>query len=57
MIEDTKDKYGLSKKTNITIVGITAIQFAKESLYAIVAISVIVLACVFMQYQLDWKNK
>ncbi len=50
-----KDKYGLSKKTNIAIVGIAAIQFAKESLNAIVAIGIIVLVCVFLQFRLDRK--
>jgi len=55
MTKTAKDKYGLSKKTNIAIVGITAIQFAKEHLYAIVAISVIVMVCVFLQFRLDRK--
>jgi len=50
-----KDKYGLSKKTNIAIVGIAAIQFAKDSMSATVAISVIVMICVFLQYSLDKK--
>ena len=55
MTKAFSEKYGLSKKTNIAIVGITAIQFAKEHLYAIVAISMIVIACVFLQFRLDRK--
>ena len=54
-VPDFKNKYGFSKKTNIAIVGITCIQFAKENLYAIIGITVITLVCVFFQYCLDRK--
>lgn len=47
------NKFGLSKKANVAIAGIGGITMARDSLFAIVAICVIVLVSITYQFYLD----
>lgn len=47
---------GLSKKTNIAIAAMTMVNLAKDSWWAIIAISVIALTAGTYQYLIDRKT-
>lgn len=51
--ETPANKFGLSRKTNIALAGIAAIATAKDSINAVIAITVVTLTCVIVQYFLD----
>jgi hypothetical protein len=53
---ETTNKYGLSKKTNIALAGIAAIATAKDSTDAVIAIAMVTLVCVALQYYLDYTK-
>ena len=52
-----ESKIGLSKKTNVAIAAVAGIATARESFYAIIAITVIALVCVAIQGYLDRKKQ
>jgi len=55
-MEEQKNKYGLSRKTNIVIAGVGSIVMAKDSKYAIGAILIAVLVGVTYQFIIDFKK-
>lgn len=57
MKNETKNKFGLSRKTNIAIAGITGISAAQMALPAVIAITIITVFAVFLQYRIDFEVK
>ncbi len=47
------NKYGLSRKTNITLAAITGITAAADHWPAIIAIGVLAVYCVTLQFKID----
>ena len=54
---EIKNRYGLSRKTNVAIAAIGGITVVKDALFAIVAITIIALVCVCIQGYLDYKKQ
>ncbi len=48
-----KNKFGLSRKTNVTIAAIAGLGVVKEWNYAIMAVTVIALVAVLCQWNID----
>jgi len=51
-----KNKYGLSRKTNVIIAGAGSIALAKDSWYAVVAILTAILLGITYQFILDYQR-
>ena len=56
-MEETKAKFGLSRKTNVAIASVATIASAQNSLNAIIAISIIALVAITYQFVLDRRNQ
>ncbi len=48
-----KNKFGLSRKTNVAIASIAGLGVVKEWPYAIIAVSIITLVAVLCQWNID----
>ena len=55
-MEENKNKYGLSRKTNVAIAAIGGIIVVKDAPLAIGAILIIALVCVCIQGFLDYRK-
>ena len=55
-MEPMGTQLGLSKKTNVAIAAMTTLSIAKDSWYAIIAISVIGLAALLIQGKIDLEK-
>jgi len=55
-MEPMGTQLGLSKKTNVAIAAMTTLSIAKDSWYAIIAISVVALASLLIQGRIDLKK-
>ena len=49
--------YGLSKKTNVALAAITGITVAAEHWPAIIAIGILAVYCVTLQFKIDRSKK
>jgi len=56
METENKNKYGLSRKTNIAIASITGLAAVQNSKWAIVAIVIITLTAISYQAFIDFKK-
>ena len=54
--QKTTNKFGLSRKTNIAIAAIGGISVVKDVWFAIVAVTVIALVSVSLQFAIDYKK-
>jgi len=52
-----KNKYGLSRKTNVIIAGAGSIALAKDSWYAVAAILTAILLGITYQFILDYQRE
>jgi len=52
-MDEQKNKFGLSRKTNITLAAITGITAAADHWPALIAIGVLALYAITLQYRID----
>ena len=57
MENEEKNKYGLSRKTNVIIAGSASMAMVKDSWYAVSAILTAVIVGITYQFILDYKEK
>ncbi len=52
-----ENKFGLSRKTNVAIAGVGGLSMVQDAMYAIIAVSLIVVLAITYQFLLDRKSK